>query len=88
METASAVVGPAHLHPKEAPSLGGEDFSFFLEKAPGVFWHLGCACREKGITAPLHSAQFDIDESCLKLGVRIQTLLALRLLSRLPGQEK
>ena len=46
------------------------------------------ACREKGITAPLHSAQFDIDESCLKLGVRIQTLLALRLLSRLPGQEK
>ena len=67
LETASAVVGPAHLHPKEAPSLGGEDFSFFLEKAPGVFWHLGCACREKGITAPLHSAQFDIDESCLKL---------------------
>ena len=88
VETASAVVGPAHLHPKEAPSLGGEDFSFFLEKAPGVFWHLGCACREKGITAPLHSAQFDIDESCLKLGVRIQTLLALRLLSKLPGQEK
>ena len=81
VETASSLVGPEHLHAKEFPSLGGEDFSFFLEKAPGVFWHLGCACREKGITAPLHSAQFDIDESCLELGVNIQTHLALRLLA-------
>lgn len=59
-----------------------EDFSFFLEKAKGVFYHLGCASREKGITAPLHSQDFDIDETCLKLGVELQASLALKLLKR------
>lgn len=82
VETASEVIGKAHIHPRKFPSLGVEDFSFFLEKAPGVFYHLGCANREKGITAPLHSQNFDIDESCLKLGVELQTGLALRLLER------
>ena len=38
--------------------------------------------REKGITAPLHSQDFDIDEECLKLGVQLQAQLALKLLKR------
>ena len=61
---------------------GVEDFSFFLDKAKGVFYHLGCASRRKKITAPLHSQDFDMDETCLKLGVEMQTRLALRLLER------
>ena len=52
VETAEEVLGSQHIHPKKFPSLGVEDFSFFLEKAKGVFYHLGCANREKGITAP------------------------------------
>lgn len=32
-----------HIHIKEAPGMGVEDFSFFLNHAPGVFYHLGCA---------------------------------------------
>ena len=82
-DTASDIIGRDHIHPKKYPSLGVEDFSFFLEKAEGVFYHLGCASRQDGITAPLHSPDFDIDESCLKLGVELQTELALRLLKRI-----
>ena len=37
VETAEEVLGSQHIHPKKFPSLGVEDFSFFLEKAKGVF---------------------------------------------------
>lgn len=80
IETATPLLGADHIHWKEFPSLGVEDFSFFLEKAPGVFYHLGCGNKEKGITAPIHNSAFDIDEECLKTGVRLQTALALKLL--------
>lgn len=82
VEAATDVLGSEHIHPKKFPSLGVEDFSFFLEKAKGVFYHLGCANKEIGITSPLHSQDFDIDEACLKLGVELQAELALRLLKR------
>ena len=82
VETASDIIGEEHIHWKKCPSMGVEDFSFFLDKAKGVFYHLGCASRRKKITAPLHSQDFDMDETCLKLGVEMQTRLALRLLER------
>lgn len=71
-----------HIHFKEYPSLGVEDFSFFLNQAAGAFYHLGCACKEKGITAPLHSSDFDIDERALSLGFELQTSIIGRLLRR------
>lgn len=80
VETAVPILGTEQIHWKEFPSLGVEDFSFFLEKAPGVFYHLGCGNKEKGITAPIHNSAFDIDEECLKTGIRLQTELALKLL--------
>lgn len=78
-------LGVEHLHWKEFPSLGVEDFSFFLEKAPGVFYHLGCGNEEKGITAPLHNNRFDIDEDCLATGVFLQIMLTLELLQKEKG---
>lgn len=81
-EAAARRLDLAHIHFKEHPSLGVEDFSFFLNKAAGAFYHLGCACREKGITAPLHSPDFDIDERALSLGFELQTSIIGRLLRR------
>ena len=43
---------------------------------------LGCADKKRGITAPLHSDQFDLDEACLPLGVRLQLALTHALLNR------
>jgi amidohydrolase len=42
-----------------------EDFSYYLQKVPGVFFRVGVANPEKGIVHPLHSAKFDIDEQAL-----------------------
>ena len=76
VDTAAAaareVLGPDAVVWKEKPSLGVEDFSFFLRERPGVFYHLGCGNSSRGLTAPLHSARFDIDEACLSLGVAVQ----------------
>ena len=66
---------------KEHPSMGAEDFSFFLNAAPGAFYNLGCGNRERGITASVHAKDFDIDEDCLSLGVFLDISLINRLLS-------
>ena len=74
------ILGKTHIHWKETPGMGVEDFSFFLEKTPGVFYHLGCGNKEKGLTAPLHSRDFSLDEASLALGIRLQIMLAEALL--------
>ncbi len=79
-EAAARRLGAENIHLKSAPSLGVEDFSFFLNHAPGAFYHLGCGCKEKGITAPLHNPGFDIDERALALGFELQTAIVGRLL--------
>lgn len=45
------------------PTLGGEDFSCFLERIPGCFFFVGC-----GGDVPIHNPRFDLDERCLALG--------------------
>ncbi len=48
--------------------MGAEDFSRFLQKAPGVFYFLGTYNSSKGCIYPNHSSRFSVDESVLKLG--------------------
>ena len=62
---------------RKHPSLGAEDFSFFLEHSKGAFYHLGCRNQEKNILSPLHTADFDIDEDCLEIGVMLHVLNTL-----------
>ena len=53
----------------ENPSLGAEDFAFFLQDVPGTMFRLGVA-GEHGC-APLHSGHFSLDERSLELGINI-----------------
>ena len=72
-EGADAVVGTEQ-------SLGGEDFSWYLEHAPGALARLGVrAPGEKGVR-DLHQGRFDADERSISVGARVlvaATLLAL-----------
>ncbi|MDG7003097.1 MAG: amidohydrolase [Nitrososphaerota archaeon] len=58
------------------PILGGEDFSRFLQKAPGMFYFLGAANTAKGCVYPNHSSRFKVDEDTLKFGAASLALLA------------
>jgi len=59
------------------PILGGEDFSRFLQKAPGVFYFLGTRNPEKGCVSSNHSSNFKVDEEVLKYGSISLAKLAL-----------
>ena len=59
------------------PILGGEDFSRFLQKAPGTFYFLGTDNPSKGCIYPNHSSRFKVDESVLKLGAASLAMLAM-----------
>ncbi|MFJ7587363.1 amidohydrolase [Streptomyces sp. NPDC097617] len=58
-------------------SLGGEDFSWYLEHVPGAMARLGV--RTPGDTAKhdLHRGDFDVDESAIAVGVEFFTAAAL-----------
>lgn len=51
------------------PSMGGEDFSYYLEKVPGCFMYLGVKNTEKGCIYPGHNTKFKIDEDSFGMGV-------------------
>lgn len=56
--------------------LGGEDFSRFLQKAPGMFFFLGTNNPAKGCVYPNHSSKFKVDEDVLKFGSASLAMLA------------
>src|SRR5438128_12673148 len=64
------------------PILGGEDFSRFLQKAPGTFYYLGTLNKSKGCIYPNHSSKFKIDEDVLKYGSVSLASLALEFARR------
>ncbi|WP_195940910.1 M20 metallopeptidase family protein [Romboutsia sp. 1001713B170131_170501_G6] len=61
---------------KEKPSLGGEDFSYYLEECKGAFYHIGCRHSKQDITQ-LHTSTFNIDEECLVVGTLMHILNVL-----------
>lgn len=69
--------GEENVVEKAAPSMGGEDFSFFSDCAPGAFFHVGCVKPEWMPAPPLHSKDFRIDEDCLTIGTLMHVALAL-----------
>ncbi len=76
-----AGAGKAYTGP---PSLGGEDFSYFANEAPGFFFFLGTVPEGKDpkTAAVNHSPHFFVDEATLPVGVRALGNLAVEYLTR------
>jgi len=73
---AAVVVGAANVV-EPAPMAAAEDFSYFLRQVPGAFAFIGAGNVARGITAPHHAPQFDIDESALPIGTELLARIAL-----------
>jgi amidohydrolase len=76
--TLTRVAGAANV--RVAPLTGtAEDFSYFEQQVPGMFFFLGVTPRDQDWTkaAQNHSPLFFADESALPVGVRALTNLAL-----------
>jgi len=64
------------------PQMGAEDFAYYQQKVPGLFFFLGVGNKQKNITAMVHTEYFDMDEEVLPLGVRAMSLVVLDALYR------
>ena len=55
----------------DAPNMGGEDFAYYLEKAPGAFMFLSSSNPEKHTDVPHHNPLFNVDEDVFWIGSAI-----------------
>jgi amidohydrolase len=58
-------------------SLGGEDFSWYLEHVPGALARLGTRTVGDTVARDLHQGDFDVDEGAIAIGVELFTAAAL-----------
>jgi amidohydrolase len=58
--------------------LAAEDFAFYSQQVPACFYRLGTGNKELGITSPVHTSTFDIDENALELSTGLMAYLAVK----------
>lgn len=69
--------GPEMYQTMATPSMGSEDFSFYLKRYPGAFFNLGI-----GEDRPYcHNTAFDFNDEAIRYGINIMVRLALKTLS-------
>jgi amidohydrolase len=77
---AERLLGKGNVTQVPRPSLGVEDFAFYVTRVPGAFYSLGVRNEAAGIVHPIHNELFDVDEASLAIGAALQTLNALSIL--------
>jgi amidohydrolase len=87
LPTLQAVYGSGNVHLGE-PITGAEDFSFYQERVPGLFFFVGGRPADVPASGaiPNHSPLFTIDEGALVPGVTVMSRLAVDYLERVSGR--
>jgi hippurate hydrolase len=80
---AAEICGPDQVLRDIAPSMGGEDFSFMLNRRPGAMLWLGNGPGEGDCF--LHNARYDFNDEALPVGVSFLARLAERFLEKAAG---
>ena len=81
LPTIRRIIGDANLMTPK-PQMGAEDFSEYQKVIPGFFYFLGVGNKAKGITAMIHTPEFDVDEESLLVGVKVMANVLLDYLDR------
>lgn len=77
-KTATQTLGKDHVFIDQEPSMGGEDFAYYLQKKPGAFYWLGGRHKNQEEIYYNHNPKFDVDSNSLIYGslLHINTVLA------------
>lgn len=78
-EAAVALVGAQNVCREALPSMGAEDFAFFLQHRPGAYVWIGNGPGEGGCL--LHSPHYDFNDELLSLGAAYWATLVTHVLS-------
>lgn len=67
-ESSQESLGVENTIEMKSPSMGGEDFSFYLTHCPGVYFRIGCL---NDSVTDLHTPNFDVDEKCIPTAINV-----------------
>jgi amidohydrolase len=81
LPTINRIIGATNVTTPR-PQMGAEDFSFYQKAIPGFFYFLGVGNTAKGITAMIHTPEFEADEEALVIGVNVMSNVLLDYLDR------
>jgi metal-dependent amidase/aminoacylase/carboxypeptidase family protein len=68
---AKSALGPDRYLPVPRPSMGGEDFAYYLEKVPGCFFLVGVEPLDRAVHPSLHTDTYDFTDGALETGIRM-----------------
>ncbi len=60
--------------------MASEDFAYYTQQVPSCFFRLGTGNKSKGITSPVHTSTFDIDERALSVGAGLLAYMSVKIL--------
>lgn len=80
-QVAIEAFGEASVY-EEKPTMGGEDFSFYLDEVPGSFALVGSGNPEKDTQWAHHHGKFNIDEEALATGAELYAQYAWSFLTK------
>jgi amidohydrolase len=75
LPTLQRLVGAANVHRLE-PAMVGEDFSYFANEVPGLYYRLGVQ-KPGTVSGDHHTPTFQADDSSIPIGMRVMTALLL-----------
>lgn len=78
IETAGKLLGVENVHLLEEPIMAGEDFAFYQQEFPGVFFFLGSGSEQAQSTWSWHHPKYNIDETCLMTGAALMASLVFQ----------
>lgn len=84
-DAAIRTVGAENVLPLRTANMGGEDFSYYLERIPGAYVRFGGQVKGRE-SFPAHSSRFDFDEQALAIGAAYYHQLAILAGHRLADQ--
>ena len=86
-DCAIEILGPDRVELLSEPSMGGEDFSQYIEKVPGTYFRIGTGNPAKDTCHYLHSNLFDVDEAALADAVKLLAWSVIGYLNRRDTKE-
>ncbi|MGD9690325.1 MAG: M20 family metallopeptidase [Phycisphaerales bacterium] len=76
-DVARAALGGERVESVPTPVMGGEDFSFYAQRVPGVFFCLGLRPAGRATYPTLHQPDFDFNDDAMPVGIEMLCRLAL-----------
>lgn len=80
MDVATECISKDKITVAKKPSLGAEDFSYFTQALPGVYFNLGTTSKDETKPQALHSEHLLVDENAMYTGILMEVKSVLAML--------